>query len=248
MKKHASVFTIVKNEKIMLPLWLKYYSQHFLADDIYVLDHQSDDGSTANLPCHKEIVFSDYAFDHLWLNGVVRKYQKQLLEKYKYVLFVECDEFIYHPDGLGCYINKFQDSMIRCNGFELQHIKDKEDDIDVSKPILSQRSYWHFNIEYCKVLLSSVPLQWSLGFHLCQYDVPLDPLFYLIHLHKFDYNIALQKNIDRAKMKWPDYDLQNGHGFQNRILGEEFDKWFHDYKGFGGISLIPDYIKKSNAL
>ena len=45
-KKKCAVFTIVKNENYFLPIWLKHYKRYFDNSDIYVLDHQSNDGST----------------------------------------------------------------------------------------------------------------------------------------------------------------------------------------------------------
>ncbi|MGH3827327.1 MAG: RICIN domain-containing protein, partial [Pseudonocardiaceae bacterium] len=41
-----AVLTIVRNENVFLPIWLHYYGQFFPAQDMYVIDHQSTDGST----------------------------------------------------------------------------------------------------------------------------------------------------------------------------------------------------------
>src|SRR4029078_6916324 len=43
----SAVLTIAQNESLFLPVWLGYYSRFFNPDDVYVLDHDSDDGSTA---------------------------------------------------------------------------------------------------------------------------------------------------------------------------------------------------------
>jgi len=44
----CAVLTITHNEKIMLPLWARYYSKHVASpQDIYILDHNSNDGSTS---------------------------------------------------------------------------------------------------------------------------------------------------------------------------------------------------------
>jgi hypothetical protein len=247
MKKHKAVFTIVKNEKVMLPIWLRYYSQHFTHADMFVLDHQTTDGSTQDLPCKRRPIASDYAFDHAWLNRVVRNYQMELLQHYKYVLFVEADEFVFHKDGLGNYIDAFTGVSVACNGFELQHLRGHEMDIDLSRPILDQRSFWYPNYEYCKTLLSSVPIHWDLGFHLCANPGILDPDLYLVHLHRFDYGIALKKNEDRAKLKWNKLDVARRHGFQNRIVGEEFDLWFEAFRAKNVIQPIPDEVKNSHA-
>lgn len=247
MKKSKAVYTIVKNEKVMLPIWLNYYRGHFNLDDIYVLNHQTEDGSTDGLPCKVRNIRSEYAFDHGWLNRVVRNFQVELLHKYDKVLFVESDEIVFHKDGLGSYIDCMDVPSIKCNGYELQHITDKEDDIDLSRPILDQRSWWYPNEEYCKTLISSEPIRWGLGFHECENPGIFDPNLYLVHLHRFDRKIALKKNEDRAKMNWNKLDVERNHGFQNRILGEEFDRWFEAYRGWDVLRPIDPSVKDSRA-
>jgi hypothetical protein len=44
-KKKCAVFTIVQNENIFLPIWLKYYSKYFDPKDIYILNHDSNEES-----------------------------------------------------------------------------------------------------------------------------------------------------------------------------------------------------------
>jgi reversibly glycosylated polypeptide / UDP-arabinopyranose mutase len=47
----CAVLTITHNEKIMLPLWIRYYSRHVESKkDLYILDHNTNDGSTDNVP------------------------------------------------------------------------------------------------------------------------------------------------------------------------------------------------------
>ena len=46
LRKRRAVVTIVHNEPVFLPIWLGYYSRFFAAEDIYVLDNESTDGST----------------------------------------------------------------------------------------------------------------------------------------------------------------------------------------------------------
>ena len=41
------VFTIVHNEDVMLPIWLRYYAKNVGAEHLWVLDHNTNDGSTA---------------------------------------------------------------------------------------------------------------------------------------------------------------------------------------------------------
>src|SRR5574343_1532600 len=106
MKRKSAVFTICKNEEVFLPMWLKYYRQHFNDEDIYILDHQSDDGSTDNLPSmiNHIIVKQDLAFDHNWVTNTVKSKQQELLGQYDVVLFTEIDEIIWAEEGLRNYI------------------------------------------------------------------------------------------------------------------------------------------------
>ena len=45
-RKRRAVVTMVHNESVFLPIWLRYYSRFFAPEDIYVLDNDSTDGST----------------------------------------------------------------------------------------------------------------------------------------------------------------------------------------------------------
>lgn len=70
MKKKCAIFTIAKNEDYFLPKWIKHYKKYFDVSDIYILNHQSSDGSTDNLDVNVVDVFNELAFDHNWLLNV----------------------------------------------------------------------------------------------------------------------------------------------------------------------------------
>src|SRR5436190_17272313 len=44
--RRRAALTMVQNEAVFLPIWLRYYSRFFGPDDLYVLDHDTSDGST----------------------------------------------------------------------------------------------------------------------------------------------------------------------------------------------------------
>ena len=75
--QRCAVFTIVQNELVFLPLWLRHYWRHVAPADLYVLDHQSTDGSAleASRRCGARLVpvFRDHSFDHDWLCQTGRK-------------------------------------------------------------------------------------------------------------------------------------------------------------------------------
>ena len=76
--KKCAVFVMVKDEGYFLPKWLGYYKQFFKPEDIYVLDHQSSDGSTQNLDVNVIHVTNDVAVDHTWIVNTIQDQQRKL--------------------------------------------------------------------------------------------------------------------------------------------------------------------------
>jgi hypothetical protein len=247
-----AAFTIVHNEAAMLPLWLDYYGRHFDADDLYVLDHDSTDGSTAGLDgrCHVVPVHRDAAFDHRWLKATIERFQEFLLRSYDAVLFSDADEIVLADPrryaGLAAYIAALSRPAARCSGFNVAQQPD-EPPLRFDAPLLAQRRYWHASHMYSKRLLSTIPLRWSYGFHE-EYnapDDPPDPELLLVHLHRIDHDTTLARHQAAIAGDWSEFDLANGYGAQNRIteLGE-FEEWF--YRGAdldAPRELIPAHIR-----
>ncbi len=252
-----AVFTIVQNEPVFLPLWLRHYSRHFEPTDIYVLDHDSGDGSTDGLEgaCNVVRVHRDRSFDHAWLKGVVEDFQAFLLRSYDAVLFAEADEFVV-PDpaaygGLGAYIDRLDGVAACCTGFNVVHYPDEEEPLRFDQPILAQRGYWHAAERwYSKRLLSRAPLSWHFGFHdeLNAPWVEPDPELFLVHLHRADYEYCLARHKGVAERRWYEKDLERDLGRHYRAVeADEFREWF-----FGGYDLegtdrepIPDRLKQA---
>jgi hypothetical protein len=233
-RRSRAAFTIVKDEPVMLPLWLHYYSRYFAPGDLYVLDHGSSDGSTAAVSdrCRIIPVHRDAAFDHRWLRGTVEAFQAFLLRSYETVLFAEVDEFLvadpHHYAGLDDYIEQLERPAARSLGFNVVHQPD-EAQLRFDAPILAQRRHWHASLDYCKRLISRVPLRWTEGFHreLNAPDDPPDPHLILVHLHRVDYGWCLARHRASAARRWNEGDIARGDGIQNRIAArDEFEEWF----------------------
>jgi hypothetical protein len=251
-RRAAAVFTIVQNEPVMLRLWLQYYGQHFAAQDLYVLDHDTSDGSVEELAdrCNVIPVHRTASFDHRWLRGTVEAFQAFLLQSYGAVLFSEVDEFVVtdprHYAGLADYIARLAAPAARCSGFNVVHQPD-EPPLTFDEPILAQRSSWHASHEYSKRLLSRVPLAWSEGFH-DEYnapDDPPDPALMLVHLHRVDYERCLARHRSAAGRDWSADDVARGDGWQNRVVGDEdFNRWFYNGPDLDAPrELIPEHLR-----
>lgn len=226
MKKKSAVFTIVKNENYFLPIWIKHYKKYFDESDIYVLDHQSNDGSTENLTVNVVQVINELAFDHQWLVDTVQNFQKELLDKYECVVFAESDELLYSIEKPLNYvieelINNPNQDYITCKGYEVIEMKG-ERSLTPKDEIFENRNYWfNYSVNYDKTLISKIPLKWIWGFHSA---IGKTKLFtnevYMAHLHRVDFEMMLKRHEERAK-KWILKDDGAGIGFQHRIGDRE---------------------------
>jgi hypothetical protein len=247
-----AVFTIVQNERVMLPLWLAYYGRFFDPDDLYVLNHDGTDESVESVKdrCRVVPVHRSTSFDHRWLRSTVEAFQAFLLRSYDVVLFAEADEFLIADprqySGLDQYIEQLDRAAARCVGFNVVHQAD-EAPLRFDEPILTQRRYWHASLDYSKRLLSRVPLRWSEGFHE-EYDAPDDPpdsSLFLVHLHRVDYDWCLDRHRATAARNWNEPDAIRGEGAQNRIAApEQFEHWFREGPDLDSPrELIPEHLR-----
>ena len=250
-----AVFTIAQNESRFLPLWLRHYGRHFEPSDIYVLDHDSTDGSTAALgdSCHVVPVHCDRIFDQMWLTGTVENFQSFLLRSYAAVLYAEVDEFVVpdasrYPD-LGAYIDQLREPAATCTGYNVVHHPDEgEPPLRFDEPVLRQRRYWYPSRKYSKRLLGRVPLSWNVGFHE-EFNAPTtrpDPDLYLIHLHRVDYDYCLARHRRAASGNWNQEDLQFNLTWHQRVVEpDEFRTWFYEGEDLDGAApeVIPDRVR-----
>jgi hypothetical protein len=250
--RSRAAFTIVKNEPVMLPVWLDYYSRYFDPDDLYVLDHDSSDGSTSGLEgrCRVVPIHRGVAFDHRWLHSTVESFQAFLLSSYETVLFAEADELVVADprryDGLDVYIDRLDRPAARCSGFNVVQ-KPDEPPLRFDAPLLAQRRHWHASNMYSKRLLARMPLRWSDGFHY-EYsapDDPPDPALLLVHLHRIDYDACLARHRASSTHKWSEDDFLRGLGVQHRITDpDEFARWFHEGPDLDTPDeLIPEQVR-----
>lgn len=204
-KKDFAVFSICKNEKFYLPKFINHYSKFIDKEDIYILDHMSEDGSTKNLDVNVLPVNHDIAFDHFWLKTTVQNFQRDLLEKYKVVIFAECDEFLFSRDcDFRGYLEEFLESnreLDRAQGMEVIHDFDREPNLVLEKPILEQRDYWAYDSRFSKSLVSKIPCVWDVGFHftLQPPQIPESNNLILMHMHFCDLNYNTTRTLHRIK-------------------------------------------------
>ncbi|GAC1439392.1 MAG: hypothetical protein NVSMB51_17260 [Solirubrobacteraceae bacterium] len=248
-RRRRAVITMVHNEAVFLPIWLNYYARHFRAKDIYVLDNESSDGSTEGKGFNRIPVTRD-SVDHTWMVRTIEALQHELLGRYDSVLVCDVDEIIAPVPELGTldsYLDTFEQEWVNCLGYEVLHMKDREPPLALDRPILDQRGYWFFNGAYDKAALATVPMTWRPGFHgRADFQFKPDPDLRLIHLHRMDFEICLERHRTRSRRPWADQDEQGGWASHNRITeAEEFERWFYEDSCFDGFEIRPEAIAPS---
>jgi hypothetical protein len=262
----AAVFTIAQDEPEFLPLWLQHYKKHFALSDIYVLDHVTPDPKNSARRNHAicdaqrvrpNAVYRDQAFDHRWLRDTVQLFQRYLLQSYRWVLFAEVDEFVM-PRDLSVNMCSWLENgggtsdVVRCAGYEVVHKWQEETTkLELTQPLLHQRQWYYRSRVYSKPVLSSVPLNWVVGFHdLCEEAGPeADESLLLLHLHKIDLELSLHRSQRSAARKWSEFDQSAGYGAQNRIADIDAMKNYFDTDaddpehGPVNLVLIPDDLR-----
>jgi hypothetical protein len=244
--RRSALVTIAQNESVFFPLWLRYYSQFFAAGDIYVLDHDTTDGSLDG-GGFTRIPVSHETFDIRWMVGTMEAKQRELLQSYDVVLVVDVDEIVTTAPGhgtLGDYLERFDEEWVNCFGYELLHMKDSEPPFDPSRPVLEQRSTWFPNMIYDKPSIATVPMSWEPGFHRrTDWHFNGDPDLRLIHLHRMDFEICKARHRRWRERPWNERDLEEGWGIHNRVTEDaEFERWFYEDSAVETIDLVPERI------
>jgi len=188
----VAAITMAANEGPMLQRWVDHYAKHVGRQHLIVLDDNSTDGSTEGL---------DVTVHHLpkmpggddfvparmdLMSGLAQG----LLAVYDYVIFTDVDEFLI-PDPA-----KYETlpQLIAAKGYppilaalalNVVHVPALEPEpLDLSRPILEQRSYAKFTKLMCKPSTKRVPARWALDTHGITTETPfaVDPELFMVHL------------------------------------------------------------------
>lgn len=238
-----ATFTIVRNETTFFWPWLMHAMTELSPSDIYVLDHGSTGDAREQLhelldiykfnyiPVHHEM-----AYDTVWLSKITSTFQKLLLQSYLAVLFSAVDEIVTPTpesgETLRSMASRLASNMIwyhRCNAFEVTHRVDEEPALDLNKPWLEQRQWWYHPLCYSKPLLSCIPLNWKPGW-FGAYNVPekhhVTRELLLIHLHKMDYKLAVERHQQVSTQPWNPEDRLHGPLRHNLLEDpEKLSRW-----------------------
>jgi hypothetical protein len=234
------IVTFVYNESLNLPIWLKYYSGQFGAENLFVVDRGSDDGSTQDLGGANLIRVPRKEFDEIDKTNFMTLFHQSLLSFYDAVIITDCDEIIVADpasfSGIPDFLEKTGMEYVNCIGLDLTHIIDRELAFEPDRPVLSQRNWVKFHPAECKPLISRVAMKWLPGFHTSNRPPAFHPGLFLFHLKYLDLNFALQRQHVNLGTVWSERSVQAKFGAHHRTEVPDFV-----HRGF----LVPmDQVKR----
>ena len=179
--------TMVYNEPVWLPVWLRHHSRLVGLENCLVLDHGSDDGSTAGLGVVVERV-ARTVLDEVERARVISDRVRDLLGSFDAVIHSDVDELLVPrgrlPSSMG--------GVVTAVGLDLQHLPDEEPVFDPALPLGEQRRWVRFSAAICKPVLVNEPVRWEAGFHGCNAASVFGDL-YLVHLRYADLQAGLRR-------------------------------------------------------
>lgn len=251
---------MVFNEGKFLPLWLRQYGKVCGISNLYVLDHGSNDGSTANADQEgwNRIRLPRTEFDDIARLGLIQNLVNGLLEFFETVIFTDADEFLV-PDparygGLKEYCEALETPCAHALGMDLVHVPSIEPALDPNRPVLSQRRFCRFAPIYCKPLIIKAPIQWGVGFHRSNRQPRLDPDLILFHLKRSDAETLLSRQaIVDDQVSWSARSIANKLGIHQRMgnkrhlnMFDQNDKQFRNQQiaGWGILAEIASALSE----
>ena len=192
-----AIVTMVGNERINLPIWIRHYKAHCPGATLFVIDHGSDDGSTDDLAGVNLVPFPRTPFDDQIRIEIVADFQHALLRLYDVVIYTDCDEMLVADPrvhiSLAAFLAVVGSDVIAPTGLNLHHLGDIEAPIDLDVPILGQRRYARFASSMCKPSIARVPLLWVPGFHWCDRIPDYRADLFQFHLKSMDRDASLRR-------------------------------------------------------
>jgi len=199
MKRIAVTFE--HDHSDMTGIWKDYYSKYLDIKIVKIGD----------------ILRRDWGATYSLLNSL----QEELFKEYDLILFADIDEIVVaNPEkykDLGEYLDRVKESAVRCVGYNvLQMVGDKP--IDLSKPILSQRTHWSRDEMYDKCVIITKP-QVYLSNHRVKGTTLLDADLIMLHLRDIDVDLVKERN-KKIGAVYNERDLEHRRSIANLIPGK----------------------------
>ena len=167
-KPRVAGMTMVYNEPVFLPIWERYYAQQLGYENLFLIDHGTDDGSTQHSQIPNRMNLPRDHFDEDQRCALISGLQASLSNYFDAVLFADVDEIVVADprcySGVLDYCAANLDRFTTTVGLEVLHFPEAEPSLDLDRPILEQRRFVRFSAWNCKPVLAQIPLRWPPAF------------------------------------------------------------------------------------
>lgn len=235
-----AVITQAYNEGFFLPIWLHHYGRLVGYENLFVIDDGSDDGSTDDPRIRNILRKEREPLNESEKASFISGYHAELLKRYDVAIFTDCDELIVVDPAAGVDFKTYIEAMIavrssciRPIGFNVLHDVGREPAIDLDKSLFSQRHYLRFQKGYCKPLISSVPIQWTPGFHDCNLKTEVNKNLILFHLRSIDYQHSARRIRSLNTVEFSAHAIRANHSYHFRWEEDRYLKSLYDEQNAG---------------
>lgn len=185
---NVAVITMARDEGTMLRRWVEHYAREVGADNLVVVDDNSSDGSTDDLPCPVLRIppLTKKSFEPARM-GLLGGLSAGLLEAYDAAIFCDVDEFIVADPKIHESLRHFVAARpgrqaVGVMGLNVVHDIAQEPPLVEGEPILGQRSLAKFLPLMCKPSLKWEPANWALASHGIKCPFEVDPELFMFHM------------------------------------------------------------------
>ena len=194
----VAALTVVRDERAMLPRWVRYYGNQLGLENLLVVDDRTTDGSTDDLPCRviPSGGFPEGRFEKARM-ALVTRLGTDLLRDHDAVIFTDADEFLLaDPDryeSLQDFVTRRPEVRVSAGlGFNVVHHLDLEAALVEGLPVLGQRRFGKFVGQLSKPSLKRVPAPWAMASHGIR--APYTPVrdLLMVHLKFADFDLTLR--------------------------------------------------------
>lgn len=202
----VAAITMVRDEGPMLRKWIDHYGTQVGLDNLLVIDDNSVDGSTDDLPCRVVRIPPITGHFERERMRLVSEAARKLLRLRTAVVFADADEFIVPDparfDGLRDFVAARKGrSAAGVMALNVVHDLAHEAPLDLSRPALGQRSRAVFVPLMCKPAVKLVRAPWAASSHgLAGATFEVDPELYMFHLKFADRDLLADAAAKRHQM------------------------------------------------
>lgn len=221
----VAAVTMMHNEPVWAPVWVRHYAREVGAENCVVLDHGSTDGSTAGLGVRVERVRRS-ALDEDARAALVSDVVRELLRGYDAVVHTDADELLVADPAQFATLRDYAavaPEVAVAVGLDLQHLPDEEGALRAEESVGAQRRWVRFSGAMCKPALVRRAVRWAPGFHSCAVPegsgAPEFGELVLVHLRYADLGAGLERLARTRSQAFARDDL-NPH---QRVKDEEFE-------------------------